>query len=66
MRFVLVPVEPRTLTCVLCQSPFPEGEPGSARFGDYDTEIPVCPECLQEDEPIVDVDHLIYQSKTLH
>ena len=66
MRFVLVPVEPRVLTCVLCQRPFPEGEPGSATFGDYDTEIPVCPECLQEDDSIVDFDHLTYQSKTLH
>ena len=26
----------------------------------------VCPECLQAKEPIVDFDHLIYQSKTLH
>ena len=66
MRFVLVTVEPHILTCVLCQRPFPEGEPGSATFGDYDTEIPVCPECLQEDEHLVDFEHLIYQSKTLH
>ena len=66
MRFVLVPVEPRVLTCVLCQRPFPEGEPGAATFGDNDTEIPVCPECLQEHEHLVDFDHLIYQSKTLH